>query len=135
MSIVILYISTVVVFLGLDVIGLRLIVKPVFDRDIGDILLDTPRYGPALVFYLFFIAGLLWFVTAPALMDGTGLGQVALSAAILGAIGYGTYEFSNLATIRGWTWQMVWTDFLWGIALTTVSACAGLLIARSVASS
>lgn len=132
MQMIVLYLSTVVVFLGLDVFGLRYIVKPVFDRGIGDMLLETPRYGPALVFYLFYVAGLIWFVTAPALRDGTGLASVALNAAIIGAIGYGTYEFSNFATLRGWTWGMVATDLIWGVALTTFSAMAGLAITRAV---
>lgn len=132
MALILLYAATVVVFLGADVIGLRYIVKPVFDRDIGDMLLEAPRYGPALVFYLFFVGALLWFVTAPALRDGTALGWVWVNAAILGAVGYGTYEFSNLATLRGWTWQMLWTDLIWGTLLSATSATVGLSITRAL---
>ncbi len=135
MSIAILYLVTVVIFLAADVIGLRYIVKPVFDRDIGHLLLETPRYGPALVFYLFFVGALLWFVSLPALRDGTSLGAVWFSAAVLGAVGYGTYEFSNLATLKGWTWQMLWTDLIWGTLLSATSATLGLAITRAFVSS
>ena len=27
---------------------------------------------------------------------------------------YGTYEFTNLATLKGWHWQMVVVDVSWG---------------------
>ena len=135
MSIVVLYLVTVVIFLAADVVGLRYIVKPVFDRDIGHLLLETPRYGPALVFYLFFVGALLWFVSAPALREGGSLGSVWLGAAILGAVGYGTYEFSNLATLKGWTWQMLWTDLIWGTVLSATSATLGLAITRAFISS
>jgi uncharacterized membrane protein len=132
MSLVLLYFATVILFLGLDILGLRFVVKPVFDRDIGHLLLESPRYGPALIFYLFYVAGLLWFVSAPALRDGTSLPVVFALGAAFGAIGYGTYEFSNMATLKGWTWRMLTTDLLWGMALTGISATGGLAIATGV---
>lgn len=135
MSLVVLYVATVVIFLAADVIGLRYVVKPVFDRQIGDMLLETPRYGPALMFYLFFVGALVWFVSAPALREGSSLGWVWLNGAILGAAAYGTYEFSNMATLRGWTWSMLWTDLVWGTVLSATSATLGLAIARALVSS
>ena len=60
MTLVILYISTVVVFLGLDYLGLTYLIKPVFERDIGGWLLDEFRVAPALIFYAFFVAVVLW---------------------------------------------------------------------------
>lgn len=131
MTLILLYIATVLLFLGLDIVGLRYVVKPVFDAEIGDMLLETPRYGPALVFYLFYVAGLLWFVSVPAMRDDTALWQVFVIAAAFGAIGYGTYEFSNLATLKGWSWRMVATDLIWGMMLTGVSAVGGLAILRA----
>lgn len=135
MTVVLLYLVTVVIFLGADILGLRYVVKPVFDREIGHLLLETPRYGPAMVFYLFFVGALLWFVTVPALRGGTSLGWVWINAAILGAVGYGTYEFSNLATLKGWTWTMLWTDLVWGTVLSATSAMLGLAIIRAFVSS
>ncbi|SMY07394.1 DUF2177 family protein [Flavimaricola marinus] len=132
MTLIILYVATVALFLGLDVLGLRFIVKPVFDQDIGDMLLDNPRYGPALVFYLFYVVGLLSFVSVPALRGETGLLTVFLLGAGFGGIAYGTYEFSNLATLKGWTWKMLTTDLIWGMALTGTSAAGGLAIARAL---
>ena len=132
MQLVILYIATVVVFLALDVVGLKNLIRPLFERHIGDLLVDGFRFVPALVFYLFYIAGLLYFVSWPALKSGAPL-QALLGGALFGALTYGTYEFTNYATLKAWSPQMVAVDLIWGICLTGVSAWAGVMIARALA--
>ena len=94
MTLVILYISTAVIFLGLDYLGLTYLIKPVFERDIGDWLLDEFRVAPALIFYAFFVAVVLWFVSWPAMMQDHSLLWVFGNALLIGAMGYGTYELS-----------------------------------------
>ena len=125
------YFATALVFLGLDVIGLRLLIRPVFERHVGDLLVDGFRLVPALVFYLFYVAGLIWFVSLPALR-AEAPAQAALGGAFLGALAYGTYEFTNLATLKGWSWSMLLTDLSWGIFLTGFAAWAGLMITRAL---
>ena len=131
MQILILYFATALVFLDLDVIGLRLLIRPVFERHVGDLLVDGFRLVPALVFYLFYVAGLIWFVSLPALR-AEAPAQAALGGAFLGALAYGTYEFTNLATLKGWSWSMLLTDLSWGIFLTGFAAWAGLMITRAL---
>ncbi|TDT77803.1 putative membrane protein [Litoreibacter halocynthiae] len=128
----ILYVATFGLFLVLDYIGLSYLIKPVFERYIPDLLLDQPRYGPALLFYAFYIAALLWFVSIPALSEDKSLLWVFGTAALLGAFGYGTYEFTSLAVMKGWTWTMVATDLTWGTLLTATSATLGVMITRAV---
>ena len=135
MTVIILYIITFAVFLGLDMLGLRYIVKPTFERDIGEMLLDSPRFGPAVVFYAFYVACLLWFVSWPGIMQDKPLLWVFGSAALIGALGYGTYEFTNLATLQGWSWRMVATDLTWGTLLTGTSATIGVLATRAITAS
>ncbi|GGL79921.1 DUF2177 family protein [Wenxinia marina] len=131
MNLVILYVASAVIFLGLDAVGLRFIVKPAFEKQLGDWLLDSPRYGPAVVFYLFYVAGLLYFVSWPAVTGDWSVGRMFLVGAFFGAVAYGTYEFSNLATLGRWTWGMVGIDLVWGTLLTGVTAAAGVWIARA----
>ncbi len=130
MSLVILYLTTFVLFLGLDYLGLTNIVKPVFDRHISALLLEEFRILPAFVFYAFYIAVLLWFVSWPAMTQEKSLLWVLGNAALIGAMGYGTYEFTNLAVMKDWTWDMVVTDLIWGTALTAVSAAGGVYFTR-----
>ena len=97
---------------------------------IGSIMLEDPRMGAAAVFYLVYIGGVLWFVSIPALAAGAP-SQAFLTGCILGILAYGTYEFTNFATIRDWSMQMVMVDVVWGAVLTGSSAWAGVLITKT----
>ncbi|WP_281967267.1 DUF2177 family protein [Roseovarius nanhaiticus] len=132
MTLLILYVATFAVFLGLDYIALTNLIKPTFEKDIAPLLLDNPRIGPAVVFYAFYVGVLLWFVSWPAMQADKSLLWVFASGALIGAMAYGTYEFTNLATLKDWTWRMVATDFTWGTFLTGTSATAGVAIARAI---
>lgn len=132
MTLIILYMATFVIFMGLDYLGLTYLIKPVFQKDIGHLLIDQFRVLPAFVFYAFYIGVLLWFVSLPAIAQDKSLLWVVGNAALIGALGYGTYEFTNLATLKDWTWTMVTTDLTWGICLTAVSATAGVWVTRAV---
>lgn len=127
MQVILLYVVTTVIFLGLDVPGIRYIVRPSFDRAVGHLLADPMRVGPAAVFYLGFTAGLLYFVSIPALKAEAPL-QALVGGAVLGLLAYGTYEFTNYATLADWTWQQVVVDCLWGTALCGVAAWAGVAV-------
>lgn len=132
MSIVILYVVTLIVFLAVDYVGLRYLVQPTFEPHIGPLLTDSPRLVPAAIFYAFYVGVLLWFVSWPALAGGRTLLWVFGSGVLIGAMAYGTYEFTNLATLRSWTARMVATDLIWGSLLTGVSATLGVAAARVV---
>lgn len=126
-----LYAATLVVFLALDAVGITYVIKPLFERHLGDMLADPLRLGPAAIFYAGYVAGVLWFVSIPALMADKP-GQALVQGVILGAMCYATYEFTNLATLRAWSWQQVIVDTTWGAVLTGVAAWAGVSAARWV---
>lgn len=130
MTIAILYIVTFVVFWGLDYLGLSYVVKPTFEKDIGHLLLDNLRIAPAILFYAFYIGCVLWFVSWPALDQEKSLLWVFFTAALIGAMAYGTYEFTNLATLKDWTWGMVVTDLTWGTLLTGTASTTGVVAVR-----
>lgn len=132
MTVAILYAVTLVTFLVIDYFGLSYLIKPVFERDIGHLLAEDIRIGPAFAFYAFFVAVVIWFVSWPALQQDKSLLWVFANAALIGAAGYGTYEFTSLAVMKDWTWQMVITDLTWGICLTGVAATVGVLATRAL---
>ncbi|MFD2739312.1 DUF2177 family protein [Sulfitobacter aestuarii] len=130
MTLVILYVITFALFIGLDFLGLSYLIKPVFERHVSALLLDSFRLLPVIVFYAFYVGVLLYFVSWPALSHERSLLWVLGNAALIGALGYGTYEFTNLATLKDWHPAMVATDLSWGIALTAVSATGGVWLTR-----
>ncbi|MDA9794680.1 DUF2177 family protein [Paracoccaceae bacterium] len=126
---ILLYISTAIVFLALDVVMLKKVMYPLFSANIGPMMLEDLRMGPAAAFYLFYIVGVVWFVSIPALNVGS-IAQAFFAGAVLGALAYGTYEFTNFATLKGWTAQMVMVDVIWGAVLTGTSAAVGVAVTK-----
>lgn len=131
MKIMILYLATAFIFFAVDFIGLRYLVKPVFDRHVAHLFADPFRAVPALLFYLGYVAGILWFVSVPALRAGDPVAALVGGIA-LGLLAYGTYEFTNYATLRDWSMEQVAIDTIWGGALTGFSAWAGIMIVRAL---
>lgn len=125
MTYLVLYAVTVVVFLGLDVVMLKKVMYPMFSSNIGSMMLDSPKMGPAAAFYLFYVGGVLWFASIPALQSGQP-SQAFVAGFVLGLLAFGTYEFTNFATLRGWVIQMVAVDVVWGGVLTGTSAWVGV---------
>ena len=100
-----LYVITAIIFLGLDFMGIKFLIRPLFDRHVPQLLAAELRFGAAAAFYLFYIGGM-----------------------ILGALCYGTYEMTNYATLAGWSIEQVAADMLWGTLLTGFSAWAGVAV-------
>ncbi|MFP5480979.1 MAG: DUF2177 family protein [Alphaproteobacteria bacterium] len=124
-----LYLATAAVFLILDAVMLTMVMKPLFTRHIGPHMAEPIRLAPAALFYLAYIAGLMYLVSLPALKTGT---PILVPALIMGLMAYGTYEFTSWSIMKDWHWTMVLTDTLWGACLTAVSAWAGVAITRMI---
>ncbi len=62
-----LYAIALPVFLALDLVWLGLVAKPFYRDRIGWMLRESPDWLPALLFYALFVAGVVFFVVAPAL--------------------------------------------------------------------
>ena len=50
--------------------------------------------------------------------------------AFFGLVAYGTYDLTNLATLRNWPLPMVIVDLVWGAVLSGVSAAGGDLLLK-----
>ncbi|SNS37350.1 MULTISPECIES: DUF2177 family protein [unclassified Azospirillum] len=116
-------------FLALDYLWLGHLARDFYARQLGDLLRDPPQLGIAALFYLAYVAGIVFFAVLPALREG-GVWQAALYGALLGLLAYGTYDITNLATIRGWPWTVSLVDMAWGTAVSATTAAAGYLAAR-----
>lgn len=131
MTILTLYAVTAGLFLALDALMLTFVMRPLFERHIGGMLLEDIRFGAAAAFYLAYLAGLIWLVSLPALREGTNM-QALMGGMVVGAMAYGTYEFTSYAIMKDWHPAMVATDLVWGTVLTGVSAWAGVAVTRAL---
>lgn len=123
----IIYLACAVIFFPLDFVWLSTMGKTVYQREIGGLLLESPNLAIAAGFYLAYLVGLVILVAAPA--EGDIL-KALLMGAVLGFVAYGTYDLTNLSTVRGFTPTIAAIDMAWGTALTAVSAAGGVWISR-----
>jgi uncharacterized membrane protein len=106
-------------FLLLDGLWLGLAAKDLYAREVGALLLESPRWAPALLFYLGYPVGVVW-MTGGAVTPRTALTR----GAVLGLLVYGTYDLTNLAVLKGWSELITVVDIVWGTSLTAVVAWA-----------
>ncbi|MDC7788592.1 DUF2177 family protein [Rhodoplanes sp. TEM] len=118
------YAATLVAFLAVDAVWLYKMGSVLYRPTLGDILLESPRFAPAVVFYLIYPIGVLAFAVAPALKAESVLTAIGWGA-LFGALAYATYDLTNYATLRNWTLQITLADIAWGAVLTGVAAAAG----------
>lgn len=105
----------------LDGLWLGVVARGLYRRELGTVMRDETDVLAAAIFYVLYIVGVV--VIAVGQFDG--IGTVALVGAGIGALAYGTYDLTNMATTKGFTWTITVVDMLWGTALTTAVAAAG----------
>jgi uncharacterized membrane protein len=122
---------TAVVFLILDAIWLGVISRNLYQREIGALLLDKPNFGAAAVFYVIYIAGLVYFCVAPGVI-GEGAMRGLVNGALLGAVAYATYDLTNLATLKGWSMTLVFIDVAWGAVASAIASAVAVAVTLRV---
>lgn len=123
------YLGSAVAMLVLDAIWLTTMVPIVYKPALGDMLADPPNLWVAAVFYLLYVVGVVVFAVLPALNQQNWL--MALGAgALLGLVAYGTYDFTNLSTLKNWPVTLSLIDVCWGVFLTGVAATIGYFVAN-----
>lgn len=115
-----------------DAVWLTTMTDRFYRHELPGMLADTPRWAPALGFYFLYALGTMSLVVVPALDADDAAARVALTGALLGVVAYGTYDLTNLATLRGWTAKVAVVDMAWGGLLTAVAASAAVLVARAL---
>ena len=119
---------TFVVFMGIDLVWLGFVAKNIYSKYLGYLMAPNVNWLAALVFYVIFIIGVLYFVIAPSLVDRDST-QLVIRAMLFGFITYATYDLTNLATVRDWPITITIIDLIWGTSLSTsVSVISYLII-------
>lgn len=125
------FVAALIAFGICDFAWLGFVAKDFYQAQIGPLLLAKPNWTAAAVFYPLYTAGVVLFCVEPALAHGTWVRALVLGM-LLGLLGYGTYDLSNLATLKGWTTSLVVVDVIWGMVVSGVAATAGYFAARAL---
>jgi uncharacterized membrane protein len=130
MKIIIMYLLTAVVFFGIDIFWIGFAAKKVYGHYMGNLLRPNPLVPAATLFYLLYIAGMLYFAIYPGLEEGS-LQQTVIKGALYGFFTYMTYELTSLAVVQKWPWQIVPIDIAWGVFLSASVSSLVFIIASN----
>ena len=121
--------TTLLVFLVIDAIWLGLIATSFYKRALGALMLDQPKLHVAALFYIGYAFAIVLLAASPAAKSGS-LGQALFYGAIFGLAAYGTYDITNMATLKDWPVTMSLVDMAWGTFITAVSSASGYAALR-----
>ena len=126
-----LYLLTIPVFFGIDMIWLGVISKNFYKNQLGYLMSSNVNWSAAIIFYLLFIVGLIYFVVSPALAQSSWQ-KAALAGALFGLISYATYDLTNLATVKDWPLLVTVVDLAWGAALAALVSTVSYFIGQAI---
>ena len=125
---VILYLATFGVFFIIDLVWLLVMNSRFYKIQLSELMAEKVKWLPAILFYLLFIVGVLLLVVLPAVDHGTWTTALLLGG-LLGMISYGTYDLTNLASIRNWPLKVSIVDIIWGSVLAALVSTISFFIA------
>ena len=125
------YVATGLVFLTLDGGWLALVGPTLYKPEIGALLAEKVHAPPAILFYLIYVAGLIYFAVQPGLEKGWV--KAAVSGAALGLVAYGAYDLTCQAVMKTWSTKVSVADMCWGAFASAAAAAAGAAITRALA--
>ena len=109
-------------FLVIDLVWLGLIARSFYRSQLGPLMREEVSWGPAVVFYLIFVAGIVILAVWPAI-ERESFSRAVTLGAILGLVSYAAFDLTSLATLQGFPRTMALVDLAWGTILTaSVSA-------------
>jgi len=120
------YVPALVGFLAIDMIWLAVVARGFYRRHLGFLLVDQVNWWAAIAFYLLFVAGVLVFAVGPGL-QANSLSKALILGGFLGLVTYGTYDLTNLATVKSWPLIVTVVDMAWGTVLAAAVSGIGYL--------
>ena len=126
------YLAAAVVMAALDLAWLSYAVRAFFEPAVGALLAERTNTAAAVLFYVLYVAGIVFFAVRPALA-GEAWTVALLYGAAAGFFAYMTYDLTNMATLKTWPAWLALMDIGWGTFVTAGAAVAGYLAASRIA--
>jgi uncharacterized membrane protein len=123
------YFICLIIFSVIDGVWLGLIAKNLYAEHLGFLMKTPPNWIAAVVFYLLFIAGLVYFAILPS-QSYKNLFQVFGVGAFFGLVTYATYDLTNLATLKDWPIQITVIDLIWGAFISGMATLLTHVISK-----
>ena len=124
----ILYLYAALILFPADAVWLTVLGIGFYVEEVGGLLRPDPDLAVALLFYLLYLCSMVVLVIRPAFERRSVVGAL-LYGALLGLCAYGTYDLTNLATLKGFSIRIALIDMAWGTSLTAVTAAGAVWLA------
>ncbi len=118
------YVTTLVALIVLDLLWLGLVARPLYREGIGHLMAENADLKAALVFYLFYVGGLMYFGLRPH-ASKQGLIAAAQGGALAGLFVYASYDLTNMAVLKNWPLGLALIDMAWGTFVSAVATATG----------
>ncbi len=125
------YLIATAIFFAIDMVWIGFVARSFYKEKLGYLLAEQPRWAAAIIFYLIYIGGILFFAVVPALREQVWT-TALVNGAVLGLLCYATYDLTNLATVARFPVVVVIVDILWGIFLTAAVSTITFLIGSRI---
>lgn len=123
-----LYGIAIVAFFAIDIFWLVLVAQKFYRDQLGELFTDKVIWPAAILFYVIFIVGVVYFGVQPAL-DEDSFWMALGGGALLGLVAYSTYDLMNLATTKNWPLKLTIVDIIWGTVLAASVSSVTFLVA------
>ncbi len=101
-------------FCIIDVFWIYFVASPMYKQEVASLM--ELKVAPAIMFYVIFLLGLIFFVINPNISNS--LLNVFMIGAFYGLVTYGTYDLTVYATMNIFSLKLVVADILWGMILS-----------------
>lgn len=129
------FFSTLLSVLLLDAVWLGIIMSSFYSSAFGALARRdahgglAPIWWPAGIVYLLLALGITLFVLPRTTSILSALGYGAL----FGLVSYGIYDFTNQATLQGWTTRLSVVDLAWGMIVCGLSTAVAFFVQHHTA--
>lgn len=113
-----LYLTTLFYFLIIDTIGIQSFVVKLYNKNLPANLKINLDITSAIIFYLIFVFGLVYFVISP--LKNMALNNIIVPSMVYGLVTYSTYALTVKAVFNVFNWEIVISDIIWGTVLCLI---------------
>ena len=125
-----LYLTTLFYFLIIDTIGIQSFVVKLYNKNLPSNLKINLDITSAIIFYLVFIFGLVYFVISP--LKHMNLTSAIIPSMVYGFVTYSTYALTVKAVFNVFNWEIVILDIIWGTILCLIVSVLTLLTVSKI---
>jgi len=123
------FLIATVYFIIIDITFINLVIVKIYKSNLPEFVEIGFKAVPAILFYLIFLSGLLYFSILPN--KTYSVSQALISGGMYGLTTYATYALTVFAVMNIFNWNIVVSDVMWGIFLSaTVSMLTVITLSK-----